>query len=318
MQEIIETGKTVEEATEKALKQLDKQREEVSVEVLEMPVKKLFGSKPAKVKVTVIGGAQPAEQTEEKAQKAPEKAAKTEKTEKAAEVKKEKPAEAEIPASGEKVDAAVEFLTDICKKMGVDDVTVNAVNSGESVILKVNGKDVGVLIGRRGETMEALSYLTGLAANRSGGDYQKFSLDVAGYRSKREQDLAALARRIGAKVAKTGRSHTLEPMNPYERRIIHSAISEMENVKSESIGEGSGRRVVISCTGANAKKGGSSYQRDNRRGGRSNGRRSDYSKPKTEYKPRDYSQEQQPKEVTAKPELVEETIDIGLYGKIEL
>ena len=98
-------------------------------------------------------------------------------------------------------------------------------------------KKLGALIGRRGETMESLSYLASLVANRLEGDYIKLGLDVAGYRDKRESDLTALAQRIGAKVRKTGRSFAMEPMNPYERRIIHSAISKMEGVRSESKGE---------------------------------------------------------------------------------
>ena len=96
--------------------------------------------------------------------------------------------------------------------------------------------------------MESLSYLASLVANRLEGDYIKLGLDVAGYRGKRESDLTALAQRIGAKVRRTGRSFAMEPMNPYERRIIHSAISSMEGVRSESKGEGRDRRVVIYST----------------------------------------------------------------------
>ena len=108
--------------------------------------------------------------------------------------------------------------------MGVTGFVVTPQQQQETLVLKVEGENLGILIGRRGETMEALSYLTGLVANRLGGDYQKVALDVAGYRSKRENDLVALAKRVGGKVAKTGRSYTMEPMNPYERRIIHSTI----------------------------------------------------------------------------------------------
>ena len=100
--------------------------------------------------------------------------------------------------------------------------------------------------------MESLSYLASLVANRLEGDYIKLGLDVAGYRDKRENDLTVLAQRIGNKVRKTGRSFAMEPMNPYERRIIHSAISKMEGVRSESKGEGRDRRVVIYSTDPNA------------------------------------------------------------------
>ena len=117
----------------------------------------------------------------------------------------------------------------------------------------LEGEKLGALIGRRGETMESLSYLASLVANRLEGDYIKLGLDVAGYRDKRENDLTVLAQRIGNKVRKTGRSFAMEPMNPYERRIIHSAISKMEGVRSESKGEGRDRRVVIYSTAPDAQ-----------------------------------------------------------------
>lgn len=101
--------------------------------------------------------------------------------------------------------------------------------------------------------MESLSYLASLVANRLEGDYIKLGLDVAGYRDKRENDLTVLAQRIGNKVRKTGRSFAMEPMNPYERRIIHSAIGKMEGVRSESKGEGRDRRVVIYSTAPDAQ-----------------------------------------------------------------
>jgi len=135
----------------------------------------------------------------------------------------------------------VEYLREVCAKMGADRLEITPVRQGEATVLRIEGEGAGTLIGHRGEVMEALSYLTSLVANRSGGDYMKISLDINHYSSKREANLVALAKRIGAKVARTGRGHTLEPMNPYERRIIHSTISELEGVKSESIGEGANR-----------------------------------------------------------------------------
>ena len=133
-------------------------------------------------------------------------------------------------------------------------------------------KRQGALIGRRGETMESLSYLASLVANLLEGDYIKLGLDVAGYRDKRESDLTALAQRIGAKVRKTGRSFAMEPMNPYERRIIHYAISKMEGVRSESKGEGRDRRVVIYSTAPDAQTE-NTYGERRGRGGNRNGHR---------------------------------------------
>ena len=151
-------------------------------------------------------------------------------------------------------------------------VTFSAVQKGEATIIRLDGEKLGALIGRRGETMESLSYLASLVANRLEGDYIKLGLDVAGYRDKRESDLTALAQRIGAKVRKTGRSFAMEPMNPYERRIIHSAISKMEGVRSESKGEGRDRRVVIYSTAPDAQTE-NTYGERRGRGGNRNGRR---------------------------------------------
>ena len=295
------TGKTVDEARAKACALLGVQADDlnVSYEVLEMPQKTGFlGLKttPAKVCVSVEepdAPAAPAAAPAPAAEAAPEvpaapveePAAPVEAP--AAEV--EQPAaeqaapaaaaaadeETEVPIVIEenaKVKAAVEYLQEVIAKMGVENVTFSAVQKGEATIIRLDGEHLGALIGRRGETMESLSYLASLVANRLEGDYIKLGLDVAGYRDKRESDLTALAQRIGAKVRKTGRSFAMEPMNPYERRIIHSAISKMEGVRSESKGEGRDRRVVIYSTAPDAQTE-NTYGERRPRGGRGNGRR---------------------------------------------
>lgn len=181
-----------------------------------------------------------------------------------------------------KVKAAVEYLKEIVALMGVEDVTFSAVQKGEATIIRLDGDKMGALIGRRGETMESLSYLASLVANRMEGDYIKLGLDVAGYRGKRENDLTALAQKIGQKVRRSGHCFSMEPMNPYERRIIHSAISQMEGLRSESKGEGKDRHVVIYSTEPGAQT--ETYERrprsgrDSRRGdnrGRRSGDRSE-------------------------------------------
>ena len=181
-----------------------------------------------------------------------------------------------------KVKAAVEYLKEIVALMGVEDVTFSAIQKGEAPIIRLDGDKMGALIGRRGETMESLSYLASLVANRMEGDYIKLGLDVAGYRGKRENDLTALAQKIGQKVRRSGRCFSMEPMNPYERRIIHSAISQMEGLRSESKGEGKDRHVVIYSTEPGAQT--ETYERrprsgrDSRRGdnrGRRSGDRSE-------------------------------------------
>lgn len=297
------TGKTVDEARAKACALLGVQADDlnVSCEVLEMPQKTGFlGLKltPAKVCVSVEEPDAPAATAvEEKKTPVQEKAAPAPAVEAPAapaepEAKAEEAAApaveaaaAQQPAAEEeeteepinieenaKVKAAVDYLREVIALMGVENVSFSAVQKGEATIIRLDGEKLGALIGRRGETMESLSYLASLVANRLEGDYIKLGLDVAGYRDKRESDLTALAQRIGAKVRKTGRSFAMEPMNPYERRIIHSAISKMEGVRSESKGEGRDRRVVIYSTAPDAQTE-NTYGERRPRGGRGNGRR---------------------------------------------
>ena len=298
------TGKTVDEARAKACALLGVQADDlnVSYEVLEMPQKTGFlGLKttPAKVCVSVeepdapaeapVAAApaaeakapaeQPAAASAAEEQPAPE-AQPEEKAEEPAAPAAEQTAaeeeETEVPIVIEenaKVKAAVEYLQGVIALMGVENVAFSAVQKGEATIIRLDGEHLGALIGRRGETMESLSYLASLVANRLEGDYIKLGLDVAGYRDKRESDLTALAQRIGNKVRKTGRSFAMEPMNPYERRIIHSAISKMEGVRSESKGEGRDRRVVIYSTAPDAQTENTYGERRPRGGRGGNGRR---------------------------------------------
>jgi len=305
------TGKTVDEARAKACALLGVQADDlnVSYEVLEMPQKTGFlGLKttPAKVCVSVEepdapAAAPAAPVVEEKKPEPVEEPVKTAPAEEAPaqpapaaepEVKAEPAAPAaevapvEQPAAAEeetevpivieenaKVKAAVDYLREVITLMGVENVVFSAVQKGEATIIRLDGERLGALIGRRGETMESLSYLASLVANRLEGDYIKLGLDVAGYRDKRESDLTALAQRIGNKVRKTGRSFAMEPMNPYERRIIHSAISKMEGVRSESKGEGRDRRVVIYSTAPDAQTENTYGERRPRGGRGGNGRR---------------------------------------------
>lgn len=348
MREVIKTAKTVEEATELALAELGASADEAEVEVLELPQRKLFRSIPAKVRAYIEEEAQPAApKAEAPARREPEKPAAEKTAAKptapkapaAPAPKAEEPAQPEeiIDLSqNQKARDAVEYLRDVCAKMGAGKLEITPVRQGEATVLRIEGEGAGTLIGHRGEVMEALSYLTGLVANRSGGDYMKIGLDINHYRSKREANLVALAKRIGAKVARTGRGHTLEPMNPYERRIIHSTISEMEGVKSESIGEGANRRVVISCTNPNIRPPRDSRGGRGPRGGRDSsgrefsgrdsggrGQRRDGGRgPRTSTPPREFAD--RPRNPNAAPvvpsrtETINDGADLPLYGKIEL
>ena len=261
MREYVATAKTVEEAIQLGCEALSVDRDDlgVSYEILEMPQKTGFlGLKvtPAKVKVTV----ETADTEPETTPAAPVAAAEPEPApaEEAAEqpaAEDAAPAEAETPldiAADPRLQAAVDYLTPIFHLMGVEEFTFTAGKKGEATILHVEGAHLGALIGRRGETMESLSYLASLVVNRMEGPYVKLGIDVGGYRNKREDDLTALAVRIANRVIRTGCYYEMEPMNPYERHIIHTAIAGMEGVRSESKGEGRDRRVVIYSTDPNA------------------------------------------------------------------
>ena len=293
------SAKTIEDAVQAACDALgvDRNDENVSYEVLEYPARKLFKTIPAKVRLTVTEpeaapAAEPA--VEEPAAPAVEQV-RTEAAEAVtAELETMEPAPAApVAEQGETVldiaadprlQAAVDYLTPIFKLLGVEEFSFTAVQQGEATILRVQGEHMGALIGRRGETMESLSYLASLVVNRMEGPYVKLGLDVGGYRSKREEDLSALATRIANKVKRSGYRYEMEPMNPYERHIVHSAIAEVEGVRSESDGEGPARHVVIYSTAPDASneldrdclrrgRGGKGPRRDGRGPRRDGGRR---------------------------------------------
>ncbi|MCI5802546.1 MAG: RNA-binding cell elongation regulator Jag/EloR [Oscillospiraceae bacterium] len=225
--EVITTGRTVDEALQKAYEELQVSSEESQFEILELPKKGFLGLKttPAKVRVFV---------------------------------------------EYSKADCAVDYLQKIFKGMGLDEVAIEVKETESGAALILSGEGLGVLIGRRGETLDSLQYLAGLVANRMEGDYFRITLDSNSYREKREKTLESLAKKLAGQVARTGRNMTLEPMNPYERRIIHATVQGIEGVTSSSIGEEPNRRVVISST--SPKK---PYSRDGRRDGRRDGARRD-------------------------------------------
>lgn len=267
IKEAIGVGETLEEATEKAKAELNVSFEdEVQFEVLANPKKKtlgLFGGSPAKVRVFVELPDPAPKKREKPARKKDNKPAK--KAEVAPKKVIETPAADAIPA--DKIDAntpagrAVAYLKTILANLGLEETEISVIPSDNGARIILTGENLGIVIGRRGETLDALQYLVSLAAN-TGDGFFRVSLDTGNYREKREQTLKGLAHRMSKQVLRTGRSRTLEPMNPYERRIIHTEVQNIEGVESHSVGEGSGRRVVISQVGGN--------RRDDRRGGRRN------------------------------------------------
>lgn len=301
--EIIVTGKTVEEAMALAAAQYG--GENVSYDIVEMPKKGFLGigASPAKIRVTVNkeeeidlsdlvtsvksmkvatnkGGS--GETFEKKKEAKPERKPRPEKTEKAEKPerpeRKERPAK-QAPAKVEKVASeqpvkeprvivvtdeekafALEFANNLLKNMGVDATAafdgIETAGEGGTTYprLVISGDGAGILIGHHGETLDAIQYLVNLSALRRGGNTQKefvkIVVDIENYRKKREETLRALARRMAIKAQKYKRNVVLEPMNPYERRIIHSEIQGFENVSTHSVGSDENRKIVVTYEGA--------------------------------------------------------------------
>ena len=215
MRSIEMSAKTVEAAVQAACEALGVDRDDINVsyEVLEFPARKLFKTIPAKVLVKVEEPEAEEVKSVETAPAAPVEApaAPVEEAAPAAEPTEAPAVDAaedeEVPldiSADPRLQAGVDYLTPIFKLMGVEDFSFTAVKKGEATILRVTGEHMGALIGRRGETMESLSYLASLVINRMEGPYVKLGLDVGGYRNKREDDLSALPKRIAERVIRTG------------------------------------------------------------------------------------------------------------------
>ena len=407
MAEIITTGKTVDEAVEEGCKQLGVSRDEISIEVLEMPQKILFFSKPAKVKITqkrdefsvhdLLYGddhkpekkkAEKKEQKEQKEQnnskkqnqkqknkdkeekqnQPKEEKKKTEKAEVKTEnapkeqkkdqkkdqkkeqksgkkeqkntvkeaKKQQKPEEKKLAAvtvldepedNDEDLSAeviletiqenelpgravkALSFLKEIVSAYGAKEVEYSFAKTERGVCIQIGGEDAPMLIGKRGELMDAIQYLCTVGSSRDSGDYCRVSLDIEGYRARREKALRGVAAKTASKVLRIHRSQALEPMNPYERAIVHSEVQKIKGVSSHSVGSEPRRKVVITLEG----EGGEDRKRSRRgRSGKVSGeRRSSEHTPSV------------PKvrmsDIPVKKELKSTEEFIGsLYGKIEL
>lgn len=265
------TGKTEEEAIRTALSQLGLERDDVSVEILERSKSGFLGigSSPAKVRVSYeLDVAEEPEVPQAKpAEKKPVEKKPEGKPEPAPEKQPEQPA---APVSEtEDADRIRAFLTGLLEHMDCRaQVKVYEEEKNRYKVI-LEGQRLGALIGRRGETLDAIQYLASLVANRGEGEYIRLSIDSGNYREKRARTLEALARKLANQAVRTGRSITLEPMNPYERRIIHGAVSTVKGATSSSTGVEPNRRVVISSTVP--PTGGKEGSREGGRGGR-NGR----------------------------------------------
>ena len=155
------------------------------------------------------------------------------------------PAKVRVFLEDDPAEIAAQYVRDVVSCMGVAGVRVSVKKEEGSAMLTLDGDDIGFVIGHRGETLDALQYLAGLVANHVGGSYFRIALDIGNYREKRRQTLDSLGKKMAEKSLRTGRNTPLEPMNPYERRIIHTAVQTVEGAKSWSEGEDLERHVVI-------------------------------------------------------------------------
>lgn len=137
------------------------------------------------------------------------------------------------------------YLKNIVDKMNLGEIEIDTKEDDDGILFDLKGEGLGVIIGHRGETLDAVQYLVSLVANRGEEKYKRITIDTGDYREKREKTLTALAKRIAQNAVKTRRSTTLEPMNPYERRIIHTAVQDVRGAASWSVGDDPNRRVVI-------------------------------------------------------------------------
>lgn len=272
-------GSTIDEAKENAIANLNASDfDDIQFEVISMPKKKvlgLFGGSRAEVRAFVeLADKKPSAKNGKRKNKTEKSAAKRETVSKPQEsvpvtqkeeavektVKSAEPREAQWGEYADEADIdaqsptgkAIAYVKSVLSAVGCKEITVKAASRENASLIHIDGEDLSIIIGRRGETLDSLQYLAGLAANNGGGHY-RISLDVGNYREKREETLTVLANRIAAQVLKTGKSRSLEPMNPYERRVIHTAVQSIDGVVSNSFGDGFGRRVVISPEGAEVR-----------------------------------------------------------------
>ena len=249
-------GKDIDEAVSLALIDLKVSREDVEVTVLEEPTKGFLGlgAKLAKVRVEKKKPAQPEKPPQ------PEKPAKAKEAKAEAKPKDRKPEKKQEKQETKKtivlddVDIsklkpveeheALSFLKDITEKMGLD-LAFSAKVGEDLVYIEMNGKDSRTVIGKRGQTLDAIQYLASLVVNKDKEKYVKVVVDAENYRAKREKTLEQLANRLAAKVVKTRKHVRLEPMNPYERKVIHATLQKNPNITTRSEGEEPYRRVVI-------------------------------------------------------------------------
>ena len=253
MQKYLEkTGKTPDDAVAAALAELGMDRDDVSVEILEFGKSGFLGigASPAVVRVSYEVEDEPVVETPAPKSEPAPKASKPSKAEKPAKAEPPKAAApaAEAPVVDENADYAAirSFLSGLLERMGIKaDIEIGARDNG-GINVNLSGSGMGAIIGRRGETLDAIQHLTNYAVNHGSDKHLHISVDAENYRSKREESLARLAEKMAEKAIKYKRSMALEPMNSYERHVIHTALQNYEGVTTSSTGVEPNRRVVVS------------------------------------------------------------------------
>lgn len=309
IKECIKTGATIDEAKAAALLELGlSEFDDYHVEVIKTPVKKtfgLFGGSPAEVKVSVEIPDEPVkpEVKQPKVERNTKKVEKSEPvTQKAEpEIVKAEPKESLKPT--DEYNKTAQYIKDIVLGLGMEKCDVSVLADDEEIVFDLDcGEDYGIVIGRRGETLDAVQYLARMVANKGISGYKRVSINVGNYREKRQAVLVSLAKKTAARAVRTGRNITLEPMNPYERRIIHTAVQEVKGATSFSTGVDLDRRVVIAPE--NGGRGNYSNDRYDRRGGRNkNGR---------------VKREPYVPQVSENRERKNDAAGVSVYGKIEI
>ena len=250
------SGRNVDEAIFHGLNEMQLSIDEVEVEIVQQNSKGLFGIGAKNAVVRLTEREVPVEPVFEKPAKPERRERKEAKPREARAERKDEPKERAPKASAiayskelAETNEAAQFLSELLKQMKIE-ATVEAAETEEGLKLNILSETDGLLIGRRGETLDALQYIVSLYWNKDRKDngYRRVAVDTEGYRARREETLRRLARKNAARVAKSGRSMAMEPMNPYERRIIHSALQGFRGVTTHSEGEEPNRRVIITAT----------------------------------------------------------------------
>ena len=257
MEAVEKWGSSVEEAVNYALQEMKLTEDQVEITVLEEPSKGFFGLGAKLAKVRVEAKVSETKKQEEKEEKKEKKTAKNpkkkeKKKESAPAEKTEYRAAENIALEGVDKDSlpvvedheALTFLKEVTEKMGLT-LDFQARAGENAVYIEMSGDDARTIIGKRGQTLDAVQYLTSLVANKGKDEYVKVVLDAENYRSKRQRTLEQLANRLASKVVRTGKYVRLEPMNPYERKVIHSTLQSHPDVVTRSEGDEPYRKVII-------------------------------------------------------------------------